>query len=379
MKILKYSFRIYPNQKQTNKLEQFCGAQRWLWNHFLDKEISEYKESKKFNFSHKNITSLPKLKKEFDWLKEIPSTSLQQTLLYMDKSLKQSFKRKESGFPKFKKKRFYQGSFTLAMVSDKLLTDTHFKIPKLGLVKIKLHRKLPSDFKTCQIKQKANKWFVVFTVKKETKNKIKTINKVTGYDLNSKQIVVDSDNISVNNPKFFAKSKQKLKRLNQLLSSKVKYSNNWKKQLLLVQRQHDKIRNQRKDFLHKLSTNIINYNDLICLETLDIKSMQQFNGHMVQDAGWSELISMLEYKCDLYGKYIVKIDKYFPSTKTCSNCSNIVEKNLNERNHKCKKCGLEISRDFNAAINIKQEGLKTFNFRQELPKALPDLKNLISL
>ncbi|KFZ27703.1 MAG: putative transposase [Candidatus Izimaplasma bacterium HR2] len=363
MRQLKYSYRIYPNKEQEAKLNQFCGAQRFIWNHFLCLEMEQYKLDGTFRFSHKNITSLPKMKnmENLLWLKDIPSTSLQQTLLYLDKALKHSFRKTSSkkGFPKFKKKKYYQGSFSLAMVNDKMIIGSHIKLPKIGKVKIKLHRKLPSDFKSCQVKQKANKWFIVFTVKVNKHKTVNKIQKVIGLDFNSKDIVVNSNDCSTTNPKFFVKSKQRIKKLNRQLSKKQKGSNNYKKQSLKLAQNHVHVANQRKDFLDKLSYDIVSNNDLICLEDLNIKPMQSFNGRMVQDAGWSMLRSMIEYKADLYGKHVSVINQYFPSTKLCSACGTIVNKSLRQRQHNCN-CGLCISRDLNAAINIKNEGIKVF-------------------
>lgn len=356
---MKYSYRLYPTKAQEALLLQFCGAQRWIWNHFLDLEIKEYQETSKFRFKHKNITSIPGLKKEVEWLSDIPSTSLQQTLIQLDDALRRSFKKNKNrkGFPKFKKKKFHQGSFSLTMIDSKaIVNNQYFKMPKIGKIKIKLHRDLPSNFKSCTVKQKSGKWFVSFTVDVPKQVSTTEIRKSCGLDLNSNDLVVTSDNDIFTNPKFYAKFKRKIKKENKKLSNKTKGSNNWKKQLLRLQRTYDRITNQRSDYLHKISHQLVIENNLICIEDLNVKSMSKFNGHMVQDAGWSSFVNMLLYKSELYGKHIVKIDSWFPSTKMCSSCGCLEDKKLSDRIHRCD-CGLEISRDLNAAINIRNEGI----------------------
>jgi len=359
---MNYKYRLYPNKQQENMLRQFCGAQRFIWNHYLNEEMETYKEHKKFRFSHKNITSLPKLKSELEWLKLVPSTSLQQTLLYQDRALKQSFKGNTSrkGFPKFKSKRNFNGSFSLVVIDNKSIIDNkYFKCPKIGKIKIVMERELPSNFRSCKIKQHAGKWFVVFTVKKKKLQKSRALNRVLGIDFNSKEIVVSSSNKQVTNPKYLAKAKLDLARKQRILSKKIKGSNNRRKQQLIVAKAYDKISSQRKDFLDKLSYELVQSNDLICLEDLNIAGMSKFNGNMVADAGWSMLRSMIEYKAELYGKHVQIVGRYFPSTQLCSLCGTIQKKSLNERTHVCD-CGLNISRDLNAAINIKNEGLDIF-------------------
>jgi putative transposase len=370
MQNLKYKFRLAPNKEQESLLLQFCGSQRYVWNHFLNLEIEQYKKDKTFRFSHKNITSLPKLKKELNWLKKVPSTSLQQTLLYLNVALKQSFGKKSEtkSFPKFKKKRNHHGSFSLTAINNKSLRGNCKKImmPKIGLMNINMHRELPSDFKSCQVKQQDGKWFIVFTVKAKKKLK-RTIKNIVGLDFNSNQIIVDSNGIEVVNPKYLAKAKQGIKKQQRRLSKKTYGSNNYIKQALKVSKVHSKISRTRKDFLDKVSFGYVANNDLICLEDLDIASMSKdskknfkIGGRMVQDAGWSMLRKMIEYKAGLYGCNISVIGKWFPSTQMCSSCGDIVKKDITQREHKCH-CGLETTRDLNSALNIKAEGFKIFN------------------
>lgn len=367
MKTLRYKYRIYPNKEQAAKLNQFCGAQRFIWNWFLDHEQITYNHCGMFSFQYDNSKIVKILKSNYSWLNSIPSTSIQQTLISLDRALKQSFSKKK-GFPKFKRRKFNQGSFTLVMVSEKHLSEKHIKVPKIGDIRIKLHRSLPSDFRSYTIYQKAGKWFISFVVKKHTKEKVKSssIKKGTGYDLNSKHISVSSNGEFVENPKFIAKTKRKLTKIQRQFSKKKKGSNNWKKQLLKIQRYYDKITNQRNDFLNKLSFRIVNENDIICLENLNVKGMSKFNGSMVNDAGWSSLRSMIEFKAEMNGKHVSIVDRFFPSSKLCNNCGTIhTKQKLSERMFTCD-CGISLHRDHNAAINILLEGCRIIG--QGLPE-----------
>ena len=260
--------------------------------------MAQYEQDNTFNFVSKNSKDLTSLKQNIEWLKIPPSTALQQTLRNLDHSLKQSFKNANSrkGFPTFKKKKFNSTSFNLTMISsNNFINDNIFKIPKIGEVKIKLHRKPPSDFKSCAVKQKAGKWYVSFVVKKECKQK-QPISSAIGIDMNSKDLVVTSESEVIKNPKFYSKTKSRIKWLQKALARKKLGSQNWHKALLKLQRAYDKMGNQRSDHLHKLSRYLVDNYDLIAMEDLNVAGMAKFNGHMVQDAGWSTLRAMITYK-----------------------------------------------------------------------------------
>ena len=192
MKHLRYNYRIYPTVEQQSMLNQIGGSCRYIWNYYLNKEMERYKLDNKFNFFNKNSKDLTSLKQNIEWLKIPPAIALQQTIRNLDQSLRQSFKNANSrkGFPTFKKKKFNSTSFNLTMISsNNFINDNIFKIPKIGEVKIKLHRKPPSDFKSCAVKQKAGKWYVSFVVKKECKQK-QPISSAIGIDMNSKDLVL---------------------------------------------------------------------------------------------------------------------------------------------------------------------------------------------
>lgn len=365
MQNLKYKYRLYPTKEQIQLLNQVVGNNRYVWNYFLDQEMQQYQINNKFRFFNKNSADLTSLKKATVWLQSSPSTSLQQTIRYLDMALKASFKKNakaKKGFPKFKKKRNFNGSFTLAMVNSQRNCDfdaNKFKIPNIGWIKCRYHRELPSDFKTCQIKQEANNWFVVFTC---TKSKIpaRTTNKSVGIDLNSTEYVL-SNGIRYVIPKFLRENQAKIKHLQQLLSRKKKGSNNYLKAQLTLTKVNHRVKLQRLDYFHKLSRQLVNDYDVISLEDLNVRSIQQWNGHITKDNGFAMLRQFIEYKSELYGGKTVITDRYYPSSKTCSNCGSIQDIELSNRTYDCSCCGSKLDRDLNAAININRAGTARLN------------------
>jgi len=369
MQLLKYKYRLYPTKDQVQKLNRITGSQRYIWNHFLAGEQSRYKEYQKFNFLSNNSAQLTSMKNELTWLKDVPSTSLQQTLRYLDHSLKQSFKQKDKGFPKFKSKRHNNGSFSLSMVEMKRnIKDDKFYIPKVGKVKWKYHRDLPNDFKSLQVKQESGKWFVVLTTRK-AKLKKRAIKTSIGVDLNSKEHVIfnghKQERFAV--PKLLRENQAKLKLLQQQLSRCVKGSNNRKKVQTKLQRLHQHIAYKRSDYFHKLSHYLVTNYDLICLEDLNVKSIQMKMGKVTQDNLFAGFRHMIEYKAELYGSTTSVIDRYYPSSQTCSGCGCIQRMPLNLRTYNCRNCDLEIDRDLNSAINIRRAGTARIAFGDETP------------
>lgn len=366
MQNLKYKFRLYPTKEQEIRLIQIAGSNRYVWNHFLNKEQEQYQIDKKFRFYNKNSKDLTALKQAADtgWLSNTPSTSLQQTLRYLDSALKQSFKRNNAkkGFPKFKKHKNFSRSFSLAMVNARQnIKQNKFHVAKGLDVKVVMHRDIPSDFKTCQIKQEGDRWFVVLTCKKEISNLPKTYKSI-GIDLNSKDFVL-SNGIRFAIPKYLRESQAQVKHLQQELSRKVKGSSNRKKAQSKLSNVHQRIANKRLDYFHKLSYALVREYDLICLEDLDVKAIQQKMGHVVKDNGFGMFRTFIEYKAALYGKNTVVINRYFPSSQLCSQCGSVHKMDLSERVYVCQNlvCGAIMDRDLNAAINIKRAGTAPIN------------------
>lgn len=355
---LRYKYRLYPNKTQEAQLRQFGGATRYLWNQFLSKQKIEYEEHKKFIFFAQMCSELVKEKKQTTWLKEIHSQVLQQKLKDLNAALSNCFKYKR-GFPKYKKKSNFSDSFRYTQ-GIKLDRNKVF-LPKIGWVKQDIHRKLPSDPSSATICLDGDKWYISYVVEDQEQKPTKPKNAV-GIDLGIKEFLVTSDGEVIDNPRFLDKSLKKLKRKQRQLSRKKKGSNNRKKQQLVVYKQHKQIRNQRHNFLHQVSAQITNEYDLICTEDLNVKGMTKNRSlsRAIGQVGWSMFISMLEYKSKLKGKHTVRIDRFAPSSKTCSACGTKHDLTLADRWISCE-CGHEMDRDLNAAINIKNWGLDKFN------------------
>jgi len=356
MQTLKYKYRLYPTPDQVVRLNQIVGSNRYVWNHFLSEEQSQYAINQKFRFYNTNSKDLTTLKKTTDWLNDTPSTSLQQTLRYLETALKQSFKRANArkGFPKFKKKRNFEGSFTLAMVNAKNFRDGKFLMPKIGEIKVKLHRELPSDFSTCQVKRDGDRWFVVCTVSVK-KTQLPKTGKEIGIDLNSKEHVT-SDGVRYKVPKYLHENQVKIASLQRVLARAVKGSKNRKKAQFKLHKVHQRVQNQRLDYFHKLSKALVTEYDLIALEDLAVAQIQRSRGKVIADNGFGMLRSMILYKSELYGKSTVIIDRYFPSSQTCSGCGSVHKMPTNIRTYVCPDCGLVMDRDLNASINILRAG-----------------------
>lgn len=357
MQTLKYKYRLYPNCEQVTKLRQIIGSNRFVWNYFLKQEIDEYASTKKFKFYNQNSKDLTAFKKTATWLNDTPSTSLQQTLRYLETALKQNFKRNtvRKGFPKFKKKRNFDGSFTLAMVNAKNFTKSgKFRIPKVGDVKVVMHRNLPSDFSTCQIKQDGHRWFVVCTVRKQAAS-LPVTGKMIGIDLNSKDFVL-SNGIRFSIPKYLRDNQTQIKQLQRSLSKKQKGSKNRLKSQLKLRKVHQRIANQRLDYFHKLSKTLVTDYDIISFEDLNVAAIQKKYGHVIKDNAFAMIRKLTSYKAELYGKQTVVIDRYFPSSQLCSGCGAKEKMPLHKRTYLCSRCGLDMDRDLNAAININRAG-----------------------
>jgi len=353
-----FKFRLVPTPEQESMLSQQAGNTRFLWNKFLESNLQTYKDSQKFQFSYEMITSLPKLKEEFEFLKLSFSQSLQQVGRQLDSALKDSFK-KTKGFPKFKRKR-NRDSFT---VPQKFSIHSKFvKLPKIGKVKWTKHRKIQGNPKFLTISRDGKQWYCSVTseVKIPDKQYSQNTENIAGIDVGLKEFATLSDNTVIHNPRCLNKKLDKLKREQRWLSRKTKGSNNRKKQIEKVQTVHRKIRNTRKDFLHKTSSNMIAKYSGVVLEDLNISGMMKNHklAKSISDVSWYEFSRMLEYKSLWNAKHFIKIDRWYASSKICSQCGNKkVDLTLRDRTYICKDCGNILDRDFNASKNILAEGL----------------------
>ncbi|MFA7220580.1 MAG: IS200/IS605 family element RNA-guided endonuclease TnpB [Synergistaceae bacterium] len=363
-----YKYRMYPNKQQEILLLKHFGCTRWLYNYALDKKIKAYKQENK-NLSRFEIQKdLPMLKKskETEWLKEINSQSLQAALEHLDNAYRKFFKEK-AGFPKFKSKHDNRQSFSVPQSVYVDCEGASVSIPKFDNIKIVIDRQIDGKIKSATVsKTPTGKYFISILVdtglKIPEKPEVK-IETSVGIDLGIKDFAVLSNGKKIENHKFLKKNIHRLKKLQKRASKKVKGSNNRKKANRRVARQHEKITYARTDFLHKLSTKMIRENQTICLEDLNVKGMMQNHklSQCIGDAGWSSFMSMLQYKSDWYGKNLLTIGRFDPSSKMCSKCGTIKgDLTLKDRKWACSCCGAIHSRDYNASINIRDFALKQF-------------------
>lgn len=353
-----FKYRLYPTKKQEEKLLQCGGNARFLWNYVLKMNNDYYKKTGKFKLYYELVILLPKIKEEYPFLKESYSQSLQTVLRQFDRALRDSFK-KEKGFPNFKKKNQLNDSFTCPQ-KWRLGKDFVF-IPKIGEIKWIKHRSMRGKPKSITISQDGNKWYCSVLCEYKIPEKEKKTDNIVGCDVGIKNFCVLSDGTVIDNPKIMKKYEEKLIKEQRKLSRKKKGSKNRFKQRLKVRNIHNKIENTRLDFLHKISNSIAKNYDGVVVEDLNIKGMLK-NHHLakaISDVSWSEFNRQLEYKCRWNSKYYIKVDRFFPSSKTCSRCGCIQEMPLSKRIFRCSNCGLIIDRDWNSSINLKNIGLNT--------------------
>lgn len=364
-----YVFRISPSKEQEVLINKTFGCCRFIYNNLLSDRTEYYKENKS---SLKKEVSY--YKKDNAFLKEVDSLALANAKKNLDTAFKNFFE-KRSGYPCFKKKGINESYTTNRLVNKNgneniSISNGYIKLPKLGLVKIKQHRPIREGaiIKSCTISYKAGNYYISILIEYEEHinyidKKSIPLDKVIGLDYMSQGLYIDSNGIEANYPNFYRKSEKKLARLQKELSKKKKGSNNYKKQLKKVQKLSKHIADQRKDFLHKLSNQITNDYWLICIEDINLSAFKKMLklGKSTSDNGFGLFRTFLEYKSHKKGGYIIKIDKYYPSSKVCNVCGyKNTELTLKDREWICPVCGTLHNRDNNAAINIKNEGYRAF-------------------
>lgn len=356
-----FKIRIYPNEEQKILLEKTFGANRFIYNYFLNLKIKLY-EFYKINLSYNNSSKiLTELKKQKTWLKQVDCIPLQQTLRDLDKAY-QNFFNGRTKYPNFKKKRDKNSYRTNKSIK---INNRYITIPKVGMLRYRDKYKLEEEniskiYNVTISKTPSGNYFASISAEVDIKAFEKT-NRSCGIDLGLKDYLIFDTGEKIHNPKILATLEKKYRKLAKAVSRKVYDSNNYKKAKLKLARFHEKVVNVRKDFLHKLSTQLIKEYDIICVEDLCFKGFMKTNkAKSYQDVAQSEFIRQLEYKAKWYRKIISKIDRWYPSSQLCSNCSykNPALKNTSIREYDCPECGTHHDRDINAAINIFQEGLR---------------------
>jgi putative transposase len=356
-----YKFRFYPNAEQERQLAVEFGNARFVWNHALDMRSKAYKrrgESMNYVPLSKHITKLKKTSR-FEWLNQSTACVLTQKLIDLDTAFKNFFKH-GAKYPKFKKKIHAQSvRFQLAQrqIERSYAAGERLKLPNLGEINMRWSQIPKGTPKMATVsKSPSGKYFVSFSCEVE-QDSAPVTGKSVGLDVGIKDVIVTSDGVFSGAPKFTYKYARKLKHEQRALSRKTKGSNRWHKQRVVVAKIHEKIANSRRDFLHKLTTNIVNEYDCIAVEDLNVAGMLKNRkiSKAVADVGIFELNRQIEYKAKWYGKTVTKIDRWFPSSRTCSCCGQLHDMPLSKRTMSCD-CGLELDRDHNAAINIKWAG-----------------------
>lgn len=354
-----YKYRIYPTQEQSILLAKSFGCVRWFYNFALNLTSKTYKATGKGLSRNDIVNLLPSLKKEYDWLKQPPSQCLQQVALDLSSAFLNFFE-KRAKYPNFKKKgqkqsiRFPQGI---------KLDGDFLTLPKLGKVYCKVSRLPEGELKSVTVSLNPSGECYAACLYDDGKDKpvSSSEGKAIGVDMGINHYAITSDGSKHGNPNYYRKYEVKLANKNKQLTRKQKGSSNRNKARIKVAKVHNKITRCREDFLHKLSRKLVDKNQVIVVENLAVKNMVKNHklAKSISDAGWGQFCTMLKYKAEWEGKIYIEVDRFFPSSKTCSNCLHKSDNlSLDIRSWKCPKCQTIHDRDINAAINIRDEGLR---------------------
>ena len=355
-----YKYRFYPTEEQRIVLAQTFGCVRFVYNWGLHTRSTAYNERGE-KLSYNGLAALlPDLKKQYPWLRDVSSVPLQQSLRHLERAFKNFFEGR-ANYPSVKKKQHSQSASYAANAfkwDGVALTLAKMHTP----LDIHWHRALPKQVTPSSVtitKDGANRYFISILVEDDIKP-LPVVNTLVGLDLGITSMVALSTGEKVGNPRYFAKDEKRLAKAQRQHARKKKGSKNRNKARLKVARIHARIQDRRRDYQHKLSTRIVHENQVVCVESLAVKHMVKNHclAKAISDVGWGEFVHQLEYKSKWYGRTLIKIDQWYPSTKTCSACKHVVDSlTLDIREWVCPACGVVQDRDTNAALNILAEGL----------------------
>ena len=360
-----YKFRLYPNTEQEDLINRTFGCCRFVFNHYLAQRIAAHEVGEKAPTRFQQDRDLTDLKKQLDWLREVDKCALQNELRFLERAYKNFFRRVKSGekpgFPRFKKKRSelrqsYQTNSNIKVF------DGAVQLSKLGKVKCRVSKEVQGRVLSATVSRNpSGKYFVALCCTDVDIPMLPLTGSKVGVDIGVKDLAIVSDGAKYDNPKNYYKAQRKLARLQRQLSRTTKGSKNRKKAQLKVARFHEHIANQRKDAIHKMTSELVAKHDIICLEDLNAKGMLQNHkmAKAISDASFGEIRRQLEYKAAWHGKTVKFVSRWYPSSQLCHCCGqqNPLVKDLSIRTWVCPCCGAEHDRDINAAINIKEEGL----------------------